>query len=139
LGHGLPVATAVAAGTEEPSLWIVGVLGLDFLHRMQGAQFSGTAASLREPSLSTTGVPGPDFSHRLQGVQFSDTAAGGTKPDGLHILLLVEQQEPLVLLTQGHQFPWCFRVNAAGHVVRGNMMFQVLVCAGKQDLQLSTE
>jgi hypothetical protein len=29
----------------------------------------------------------------------------------------MEQQEPWVLLTQGHLFPWHFRVKLAGHVV----------------------
>jgi hypothetical protein len=43
------------------------------------------------------------------------------KPDGLCLLLLMEQQEPWVLLTQGYQFPWCFRVKVAGHVEAGNV------------------
>jgi hypothetical protein len=48
-GTGLPGAMVTAAGMGEPSLWAVGVLGPDFLHGLQGAQFSGAAAGGTEP------------------------------------------------------------------------------------------
>jgi hypothetical protein len=89
---------AAAASMGEPSLRVVGLLGPDFLHGPQGAQFCGAAAGSGEQSLWAVGVL-----HGLQGAQFSGTAtsAGGTKPAGLHLLLPVERQEPWVLLTQG--------------------------------------
>jgi hypothetical protein len=74
-----------------------------------------------EQSLWAEGVLGPDFPHRLQGAQFCGTAAGGTKPAGLHLLLPVEQWELWDLLTQGCQFPWHFRVELSGYVLRGSM------------------
>jgi hypothetical protein len=49
-------------------------------------------------------------------------------------LLPMEQWEPWVLLTQGCQFPWCFRVKIVGCVVGGSMELQVPVCARKQNL-----
>jgi hypothetical protein len=33
----------------------------------------------------------------------------------------MEKQELWVLFTQGHQFPWLFRVKVADHVVGRNM------------------
>jgi hypothetical protein len=51
----------------------------------------------------------------------------------------MEQQEPWVLLTQEHQFPWHFRVKVAGHVVGRSMELQVPVFARKQDLPSSVQ
>jgi hypothetical protein len=54
----------------------------------------------------------------------------------MHLLLHIKQWDPWVLLIQGCQFPWHFRVKVAGHVVEGSMELQVPVCAGKQKLLL---
>jgi hypothetical protein len=62
-----------------------------------------------------TGVQGPDFPQGLQGAQFCGAVAGGIKPAGLCPLLL-QLQELWDLLTQGHWFPWHFRVKVSGHV-----------------------
>jgi hypothetical protein len=62
----------------------------DFLHGLQGVQFSGAPAGSGEPSLWAAGVLKPDFLHRLQVAQFSDAASRGTKPAGFCLLLPVE-------------------------------------------------
>jgi hypothetical protein len=57
---------------------------------------------------------------------------------GLCLLLPMEQWEPWDLLTQGHQFPWCFRVKVAVPIVGvGSGEHRVPLCARKQDLPQS--
>jgi hypothetical protein len=80
------------------------------------------------------GSLGTVFLHKFQGTLFSGTATGENQAAGLHLLLPVEQQDPLVLFAQGHQFSWHFRVKVASHVVGGSMELQVHVCDRKQDL-----
>jgi hypothetical protein len=65
LGCGLPGATAAAVSLGEQSLQAVGIPGLDFPERPQGAQFRGTAALSGELSQLVAGVLRLDFLHRL--------------------------------------------------------------------------
>jgi hypothetical protein len=51
----------------------------------------------------------------------------------------MEEQEPWVLLIQGHQFLWCFRVKISGCVVGKSVELLVSVDSGKQDLPLRLE
>jgi hypothetical protein len=46
----------------------------------------------------------------------------------LSLLLPVEQWEPRDLFTQGHLFPWCFRVKVPGHVLGGVPALSSFVC-----------
>jgi hypothetical protein len=55
-----------------------------------------------------------------------------TEPAGLHLLLPMQQRELLELLTQGHCFPWCFRVKVAGHILLGAWSSEFLCMLGSR-------
>jgi hypothetical protein len=162
LGCGLPGAMATAAGMGEPSLQAAGVLGPAVQMWAPGGQCSSTAG-MWEPRLcvyllaqatrshgSWCWLEGTKpFGHKSSGAWFPTWASGstdqwcccwfrGAKSAGLWLLLPVELWEPCILLTQRHWFTWCFMVKVAGHVIGESVEPQVRVCAGKQDLLLST-
>jgi hypothetical protein len=145
----LPGAMIAAPSSGKSSLRAEGVLGHDCWSGLPGAQYSGAAASLGEPSLQVAGVLGQDcwlrrtklvgsrssgawLLHGLQGAQYSGAAASsGNQVCWLAPSVTHGAAEPWVLLTQGCQFPGCFRVKAADHVVKGSMELSVPVCTGK--------
>jgi hypothetical protein len=110
-----------AACLGEPNLWVAEVWGPDFPYRLQEVQSHGAAAALGEQSPWAVGAPQSNLPHGLQGAQFYGTVARETEPAGLCLLLPMEQQKPWDLLTQGHWFPWHFRVKVAAPILRGNM------------------
>jgi hypothetical protein len=85
-------------------------LGPNFPHWLLEAQSHGVAASLGKRSLHAARVPGLNLLNMLQEAEFFGTVARGTEPAGLHLLLTMEQWEQCDLLTEGHWFPWHFRV-----------------------------
>jgi hypothetical protein len=83
-------------------------------------------AKLRRTKAVSSGRSWDDLPHRLQVSQFCVAACRETKLAGLCLLLPMEQQDLKVLLAQGCQLCWSFRVKVAGCMVVGSMNSEFL-------------